>query len=143
LRGVAIGPLRLYSLRLQGQAEKMQNSTDIWPTEIRVSKDKSELRIAFNDGNSYAFTAEFLRVLSPSAEVQGHSPDQRKTVGGKKNVGIMKVEPIGNYAVRITFDDMHDTGIYSWHYLRDLGEEHDARWAQYLDELKQKGLARS
>lgn len=120
----------------------MQNSTDIWPTEIRVSKDKSELRVAFDDGTSHSFTAEFLRVVSPSAEVQGHSPDQRKTVGGKKNVRIMKVEPIGNYAVRISFDDMHDTGIYSWQYLRELGEEHDARWAQYLEELKQKGLGR-
>lgn len=120
----------------------MQNSTGIWPTEIRVSKDKSELRIAFDDGRDYSFTAEFLRVMSPSAEVQGHSPEQRVTVGGKRNVGIMKVEPVGNYAVRIGFDDMHDTGIFSWNYLRDLGEERDARWAQYLDELKHKGLSR-
>lgn len=121
----------------------MQNSTDIWPTEIRVSKDKSELRITFDNGEGYSFTAEFLRVMSPSAEVQGHSPDQRVTVGGKRNVQIMKVEPVGNYAVRIGFDDMHDTGIFSWSYLHQLGEEHDARWRQYLDELKEKGLGRN
>lgn len=120
----------------------MQNSNDIWPTEIRVGKDKSEVRVAFDDGSGYAFTAEYLRVMSPSAEVQGHSPDQRVTVGGKKNVRIMKVEPVGNYAVRIGFDDMHDTGIFSWSYLRTLGEEHDSRWRQYLAELKEKGLAR-
>ena len=120
----------------------MQNSLDAWPTEIKVNPEKSELSITFDDGTAFSFSAEYLRVMSPSAEVQGHSPDQRVTVGGKKDVRIMKVEPIGNYAVKITFDDMHDTGIFSWSYLHELGSDFDARWAQYLAELDQKGLGR-
>ena len=120
----------------------MQKSSDAWPTEIKVNPGKSELSIAFDDGAAYSFSAEYLRVMSPSAEVQGHSPDQRITVGGKKDVQIMKVEPIGNYAVKIAFDDMHDTGIFSWTYLYELGREFEVRWAQYLEELDQKGLDR-
>ena len=84
----------------------------------------------------------YLRVKSPSAEVQGHSPDERKTVGGKKNVQILEVHPIGNYAVRLVFDDMHSTGIYSWDYLHALGENHAANWQEYLDDLAGKGLTR-
>jgi DUF971 family protein len=83
-----------------------------------------------------------LRVLSPSAEVQGHSPEQRVTVPGKINVGIMKIDPVGNYAVRISFDDMHDTGLFTWIYLHQLGEEYETRWQGYLDELKEKNLSR-
>lgn len=113
-----------------------------WPTEIRVAADKRSLTIGFDNGERHEFTAEFLRVLSPSAEVQGHTPSQKQTVPGKSDVGIMKVEPVGNYAVRITFDDMHDTGIYSWDYFRKLGAEHDELWSQYLSELKEKGLGR-
>ena len=79
---------------------------------------------------------------SPSAEVQGHSPDERKTVGGKRNVAILEVNPIGNYAVRLVFDDMHSTGIFSWEYLHELGSDRDARWQNYLDDLAGKGLAR-
>ena len=120
----------------------MQSQGTIWPTEIRLSKDKSELTVQFDDGSSYSFSSEFLRVMSPSAEVQGHSPDQRKTVGGKRNVTIRAVEPIGNYAVKLAFADGHDTGLYAWPYLHQLGEEHDARWAQYLEELEAKGLNR-
>ena len=103
-----------------------------WPTEIRVSKDKRSLTIGFDNGESHELTAEFLRVLSPSAEVQGHTPSQKQTVPGKRDVGIMKVEPVGNYAVRISFDDMHNSGIYSWDYFRKLGTEHDELWAAYL-----------
>jgi DUF971 family protein len=121
----------------------MAKQTDIWPTELRLNKEKSELSISFDDGTSYAFTAEFLRVMSPSAEVQGHTPDQRKTVGGKKDVRITELEQMGNYAVKIFFDDGHDTGLYSWSYFNELGQEHDQRWAQYLDELAEKGLSRS
>lgn len=120
----------------------MPTTSDIWPTEIRVNKEKKGLSVSFDDGSKYDLTAEYLRVMSPSAEVQGHSPDQRKTVGGKRNVGIMKVEQIGNYAVKITFDDMHDTGIFSWTYLSELGSEHDVRWPGYLAELEEKGLSR-
>jgi DUF971 family protein len=83
-----------------------------------------------------------LRVLSPSAEVQGHSPEQRVTVPGKRDVAISRIEPVGNYAVRIVFDDRHDTGIFTWTYLRELGEEREERWQAYLDELAEKGLRR-
>lgn len=113
-----------------------------WPTELRVNKERDRLKVTFDDGRVYEFSAEFLRVFSPSAEVQGHSPDQRQTVPGKKNVRITRLEPVGNYAVRIVFDDRHDTGLYAWSYLRELGEEQPRRWAQYLDELKAKGLSR-
>jgi DUF971 family protein len=113
-----------------------------WPTELRLHKDRRTLTIAFDTGDSFDLSAEYLRVHSPSAEVQGHSPDERKTVGGKRNVAILEVNPIGNYAVRLVFDDMHSTGIFSWEYLHELGRDHDARWQNYLDELAGKGLAR-
>lgn len=113
-----------------------------WPTEIRLKPDKRTLSIAFDDGSAFSFPAEFLRVVSPSAEVQGHSPAQRQTVPGKRNVAIRAVEPVGNYAVRLRFDDGHDTGIYGWDYLHRLGETQDERWAAYLAELQAKGLTR-
>ena len=122
------------------KADKM--SDNAWPKELRVSKDKRSLTISFDDGEAFDLSAEYLRVTSPSAEVQGHSPAQRKTVPGKRNVEIMKMEPVGNYAVRITFTDLHDTGIFSWVYLRELGVEHAERWAAYLGELEEKGLSR-
>lgn len=112
------------------------------PTKLTVRKDKKSLEIAFGENETYELTAEMLRVLSPSAEVQGHSPEQRKTIGGKKNVEIMTMEPVGNYAVRITFDDMHDTGIFSWSYFRELGQNKEARWAEHLSELAEKGMVR-
>lgn len=112
------------------------------PTELRVSKDRKLLTVSFPDHEPFELPAEMLRVLSPSAEVQGHSPEQRVTVPGKRNVAILKVEPVGNYAVRITFDDLHDTGIFTWRYLHELGHEKEAMWQAYLDELQQKGLDR-
>lgn len=121
----------------------MPKSHTVWPTEIKVSKEKDELSVSFDNGTDYSYTAEYLRVMSPSAEVQGHSPEQRKTVGGKQNVGIMNVEAIGNYAVKISFNDGHSTGLYSWSYLYELGLEHDERWKEYLAELEAKGLSRS
>ena len=111
-----------------------------WPTELRLHKDRKTLTVAFDNGESYELSAEYLRVRSPSAEVQGHSPAERKTVAGKKNVEILEVAPVGNYAVRLTFDDMHATGIYSWDYLATLGRNHDEYWQVYLDELAAKGL---
>jgi DUF971 family protein len=111
-------------------------------TEIRVSSDRRQLAVQFGDGVTHALSAESLRVNSPSAEVQGHSPDQRITVSGKRNVAIASVEPVGNYAIKIGFDDGHDTGIYSWSYLRALGDESDTLWTRYLKELEQKGLSR-
>ena len=113
-----------------------------WPTELRLDKDKRILTATFDDGQSFALPAELLRVLSPSAEVQGHSEDQRVTVAGKKNVCIVGIEPVGNYAARIVFDDGHDTGLFVWDYLRELGENREARWQSYLKDLAAKGLAR-
>lgn len=112
------------------------------PSELRVSKDRRLLTVSFPGHAPIELSAELLRVLSPSAEVQGHSPEQRVTVPGKKEVAIARIEPVGNYAVRIVFDDGHDTGIFSWSYLHTLGHEKDERWQTYLDELAQKGLSR-
>ena len=112
------------------------------PTELRVSKDRKLLTVTFPNHRPFQLPAELLRVLSPSAEVQGHSPEQRVTVPGKRNVAILKIEPVGNYAVRITFDDLHDTGIFTWNYLHTLGHERDERWNAYLAELAEKGLSR-
>jgi DUF971 family protein len=120
----------------------MIEATQPWPAEIRLKKDRRVLAIRFDDGVEHELPAELLRVLSPSAEVQGHSPDQRKTVPGKKDVTIAAVDPVGNYAVRLTFDDRHNTGIYAWGYLRRLGDEREQLWGAYLDELKAKGLSR-
>lgn len=113
-----------------------------WPTELRLAKDRRSLRIVFDDGTSFDLPAEYLRVTSPSAEVQGHSPAERKTVAGKKDVEIVGVEPVGNYAVKLVFDDLHDTGIYGWTYLYELGSGYAEKWQAYLDELAAKGLSR-
>jgi DUF971 family protein len=113
-----------------------------WPTELRLRKDRKTLTVAFDSGANFDLLAEYLRVRSPSAEVQGHSPGERKTVAGKKNVAILEVNPVGNYAVRLVFDDLHSSGIYSWDYLFELGQNQAAYWQEYLDELASKGLAR-
>jgi DUF971 family protein len=115
---------------------------DLWPTELRLHKDRKTLTITFEGGGSFDLAAEYLRVKSPSAEVQGHSPDQRKTVPGKKNVGILEVLPVGNYGVRLVFDDMHSTGIFGWDYLLDLGRNHAEYWKEYLDELAAQNMTR-
>jgi DUF971 family protein len=114
-----------------------------WPLEIRLGKDRRTLAIRFDDGVDFALPAEYLRVLSPSAEVQGHSREQRVTVAGKSGVSVTAVDPVGNYAVRLTFSDGHNTGIFSWSYLHRLGEEREALWAEYLRDLAAKGLKRS
>jgi DUF971 family protein len=113
-----------------------------WPTELRLHKDRKALTITFDSKESFELSAEYLRVKSPSAEVQGHSPDERKTVAGKKNVAILELHPIGNYAVRLVFDDLHSTGIYSWDYLLSLGRNRETYWREYLDDLAGKGLTR-
>jgi DUF971 family protein len=118
------------------------SADETWPTEVRLGKDRKTLSIAFDDGVRYELPAELLRVMSPSAEVQGHSESERKTVGGKRNVSIIKVDGVGNYAVRIGFDDMHDSGIFSWAFLRELGANAEKKFAVYLDELAAKGLDR-
>jgi DUF971 family protein len=116
--------------------------TKHWPKEIRLKKAEKILEIEFDDGQTFALPAEMLRVESPSAEVMGHGPSQKQIVAGRRHVGIMALEPVGNYAVRIKFDDLHDTGIYSWQYLRFLGENRERIWREYLDALKAKGLSR-
>jgi DUF971 family protein len=112
------------------------------PTEIRLDRATRVLHVSFDDETSYALPAEYLRVESPSAEVQGHHPGQKQTVAGRRHVGIMAIEPVGHYAVRLVFDDLHDSGIFSWDYLRELGQQQDHRWSAYLDALDSKGLSR-
>ena len=116
--------------------------TTHWPTEIRLKKAEKRLEIDFDDGTTVRLPAEYLRVESPSAEVQGHGPAQKQLVPGKAQVGIAGLEPVGNYAVRILFDDGHSTGIYSWSYLRKLGAEQETRWRNYLAALQSQGLSR-
>jgi DUF971 family protein len=113
-----------------------------WPTELRLRKDRRALGVAFDDGTRFELPAEYLRVRSPSAEVQGHSPAERRLVAGKRDVQILEVNPIGNYAVRLVFDDLHSTGIFTWDYLSELGRNQDRYWHDYLNELKEKNLAR-
>ena len=112
------------------------------PLEIRVKKDEKILEIDFDDGSSFRLPAELLRVESPSAEVQGHSPSQKKVVSGRRHVGIIGVEPVGNYAIAIQFDDLHNSGIYTWDGLYAFGKNQEAMWQDYLDELNKKGLSR-
>lgn len=112
------------------------------PTEIKVRRAEKTLEIAFSDGAAFSLPAEYLRVESPSAEVQGHGPGQKVLVAGRRHVGIATVETVGNYAIRIVFDDLHDTGIYSWRYLRQLGIEREARWAEYIAAMEANGLSR-
>ena len=113
-----------------------------WPTELRLDKSKALLTVSFDSGELFGLPAEYLRVESPSAEVQGHVASQKQIVGGKRNVKIAGLEPVGNYAVRILFDDGHDTGLYSWDYLYELGRTNDAKWAAYLRALAANGLER-
>lgn len=117
-------------------------STRAWPLEIRLKKDERVLEVDFDDGRQFRFPAELLRVESPSAEVQGHGPGQKQLVAGRRHVGIIALEPVGNYAVRIRFDDLHDTGIYSWQYLHDLGSRLNEAWDAYLHALQARGLSR-
>ena len=112
------------------------------PTELRVAKDRRALTVTFDGGERFEMSAELLRVESPSAEVQGHDPSQKKIIPGKSRVEILKVEPIGNYAVRLVFDDMHDTGIYSWETLHDMGSNSEALMETYLSKLNEAGLSR-
>jgi len=113
-----------------------------WPTDIAYSKADKALDVTFDNGESFRISAELLRVESPSAEVQGHSADQKQTIAGKRDVGIIDIEQVGNYAVKIAFDDLHDTGIYPWELLYDMGKNQDAMWSAYLANLEAAGLSR-
>jgi DUF971 family protein len=117
-------------------------TTDPWPSELKVHKDRATLTVSFEGDGNYELPAELLRVMSPSAEVQGHSAAERVTVPGKKSVRILRIEPVGNYAARIIFDDGHDSGLFTWSYLHELGANKEARWQSYLAELAAKGLSR-
>ncbi len=112
------------------------------PKEIRLKREEKVLEVDFDDGRSFSLPAELLRVESPSAEVQGHGPGQKTVVAGRRHVGILEVEPVGNYAIRIKFDDLHDTGIYSWDTLYDYGVRQDELWQGYLDAIEAQGLSR-
>ena len=112
-----------------------------WPTEIRYRREEKVVEIDFDDDRSYRLPAELLRVESPSAEVMGHGAG-KTIVAGRRHVAITEIEPVGNYAVRLSFDDLHNTGIYSWAYLRHLGENRDEIWLAYLDALDERGLSR-
>jgi DUF971 family protein len=114
-----------------------------WPTELRLRKDRKTLAVTFDSGESFDLAAEYLRVRSPSAEVQGHSPSERRTVSGKQDVQILELHPVGNYAVRLVFDDTHSTGIFSWDYLFELGQNREKYWRDYLAELAEKNLSRT
>lgn len=116
--------------------------TEPWPTSLAYNPATKTLHVTFDNNESFALAAEYLRVESPSAEVQGHNPSEKKIVPGRSKVGIMNLEPVGNYAVRIIFDDLHDTGIYSWRYLHELGRDYQTRWDTYVLELGKRGLKR-
>ena len=118
------------------------SDTYIHVTALRYSKDSKALSVTFDDGFSYDLPTEYMRVYSPSAEVRGHGADERKIIAGRRHVGIMKIEPVGNYAVQIHFDDLHDTGLFSWAYLRELSDRHTEWWDRYLKNLEDRGLSR-
>ena len=130
------------SVRAHHEYNMSISDTDPWPTDLRIDKANKTLTIAFESGESFVIAAELLRVESPSAEVQGHGGDQKMTVAGRRHVAIIGAEPVGNYAVRLSFDDLHDTGLYSWRYLYKLGAEQDRLWAEYLQNLDAEGLSR-
>ncbi len=118
------------------------NAQSAWPTELKVADQGRVLKVAFEDGAAFELPAEYLRVMSPSAEVKGHSRKERRVVGGKRHVAIVAADPVGTYAVKLGFDDMHNTGIYTWGYLYELGRDQAGRWQVYLDELESKRLTR-
>ena len=112
------------------------------PVEIHLHQVSRVLEIAFDDGRSFSMPCEYLRVFSPSAEVRGHGPGQEVLQAGKREVNVRAIDPVGNYAVKLVFSDGHDTGIYSWEYLYELGEKQDAHWHSYLKRLEQAGQSR-
>lgn len=123
----------------------MQSNTNSkhWPVEIRLNKNKRRMDIEFEDGSKFSLSAELLRVESPSAEARGHNPSEKKIVAGRKHVAVMNIEKVGRYAIRIHFDDLHNTGIYTWENLYRLGRDQAAIWQEYLQSLKENGLSRS
>jgi DUF971 family protein len=127
---------------MQAESQAMGGYLEHWPSEIRLRDDGRTLTVRFESGECYDLPAEYLRVMSPSAEVQGHRPEERLTIGGKRHCRVTGIAPVGSYAVRLIFDDLHSTGIFTWEYLYELGARRDAKWASYEAELKAKGLSR-
>jgi DUF971 family protein len=123
-------------------ATAMRENQDRWPSEIRLRDNGHTLTVRFEGGECHDLSAEYLRVMSPSAEVQGHRREDRLTIGGKRQCRITGIEPVGTYAVRLIFDDLHSTGLSTWDYLHELGFRHKEKWALYEAELKAKGLSR-
>jgi DUF971 family protein len=113
-----------------------------WPTEIRLRQEGKELAVAFDSAETFDFSAEYLRVLSPSAENKGHFEGERPVAHGKRHVRILRLEPVGNYAIRIVFDDGHETGLFSWAYLHELGRDRARLWDDYLARLAASGRDR-
>jgi DUF971 family protein len=120
----------------------MAENRNHWPSDIRLRENGRILTVRFEDGDCYDLSAEYLRVMSPSAEVQGHRPEERLTIGGKRQCRMTGIAPVGSYAVRLIFDDLHSTGIFTWDYLHELGSRHKEKWACYEAELNTKGLSR-
>lgn len=118
------------------------NNPAPWPASITYNRGERQLRITFEDGTAFSLPAEYLRVESPSAEVQGHGAATKVLLPGKRLVSIRAIEPVGQYAIRIIFDDGHDTGLFSWNYLQELGQQYEARWSQYEQRLREQGLQR-
>lgn len=123
--------------RAKGEAR-----SSAWPVSVKLIKKERSLHVDFDDGSVFKYSAEYLRVESPSAEVQGHGASQKQYVGGRQDVAIDRIEPVGNYAIRIHFNDNHNTGIYSWSYLHELGVKKDEKWRRYLHMLENLGLSR-
>jgi len=120
----------------------MGETSGQWPTELRLKDQGRLLQVRFESGAAFDLSAEYLRVMSPSAEVQGHSEEERVTVAGKRDCRVIGIEEVGTYAVRLTFDDLHSTGLYTWDYLYELGSRHEEKWPVYEAELAAKGLDR-
>lgn len=118
------------------------SSAPPWPVEVKLKQAENLLEIRFDDASCFRFSAEFLRVHSPSAEVKGHGPGQEVTVAGKRDVTITRLDPVGNYALRIHFDDGHDTGLFTWAYFYEMGQGQEKLWAEYLGRLGVQGLSR-
>ncbi|HEY0833925.1 MAG TPA: DUF971 domain-containing protein [Azospirillum sp.] len=129
-------------MTVEARMDQDEQGTKHWPTEVRLKSEEKRLEIDFDDGKTFSYPAEYLRVLSPSAEVQGHGPGQKITQWGKMHVGIMRLETVGRYALKIVFDDLHDSGIYTWNYLYEMGVDRERLWADYLAEIEAKGFSR-
>ncbi len=133
---VSVGPLAINEKRFDVKTSKPN------PTEITHHKKSRILEVTYDSGDQFRLPTEYLRVYSPSAEVRGHGPGQEVLQVGKQDVEIDEIEPMGNYAVKLRFSDGHDTGIYSWDYLYELGKNQEKNWADYLDRLRKAGESR-